>query len=299
MTSKDHCIGRCQPLNAATQVEGKMLHLTAFQKFVAVLQDAFAKVELTSNSRNDCRETRNVCSRACLFVSYFIDWTPMCVLGNTSFNLLHETLPTLTPPLPCWCWGNDQTANFIVTVFDLNASNSEHIYHDNFSTTISNTETLPENSAFWRTWMAVIPWKQIKAFVYLRMSLDEHSQINKYCTNRNSGSYRCELPRGLHSLLVFTKSVDSNFRAFWLAPVTWNILGYSLFCERREKWSVVSRKFQKKKLWPLMNRHFFIHLIWLILKQLSPSGSVKSGGYMPRRFASRYISTTIHLPCGG
>ena len=43
---------------------------------------------------------------------------------------------------------------------------------------------------------------------------------------------------------------------------------------------------------------FFIHLIWQILKQLSPSGSVKSGGYIPRRFASRYISTTIHLPFG-
>ena len=29
------------------------------------------------------------------------------------------------------------------------------------------------------------------------------------------------------------------------------------------------------------------------------SGSVKSGGYIPRRFASRYIFTTIHLPFGG
>ena len=29
--------------------------------------------------------------------------------------------------------------------------------------------------------------------------------------------------------------MDSNFRAFWLAPVTWNILRYSLFCERGEK----------------------------------------------------------------
>ena len=48
--------------------------------------------------------------------------------------------------------------------------------------------------------------------------------------------------------LVFTKSVDSNFRTFWLAPVTQNILGYSLFCEQREKWCVVLRKFQKKKL---------------------------------------------------
>ena len=35
------------------------------------------------------------------------------------------------------------------------------------------------------------------------------------------------------------------------------------------------------------------------IKQLSPSGLVKSGGYIPRRFASRYISTTIHLPFGG
>ena len=52
----------------------------------------------------------------------------------------------------------------------------------------------------------------------------------------------------VYSLLVFTKSVDSNFRAIWLAPVTRNVLGYSLFCERREKWPVVSRKFQKKKL---------------------------------------------------
>ena len=42
--------------------------------------------------------------------------------------------------------------------------------------------------------------------------------------------------------------MDSNFRAFWLAPVTRNILGYSLFCERREKWRVVSRNFPKKKL---------------------------------------------------
>ena len=29
-----------------------------------------------------------------------------------------------------------------------------------------------------------------------------------------------------------------------------------------------------------------------------PSDLVKSGGYIPRRFASRYISTTIHLSFG-
>ena len=58
-------------------------------------------------------------------------------------------------------------------------------------------------------------------------------------------------------MLVFTKSVDSNFRAFLLAPVTWNILGYALFCERREKRRVVPRKFQEKKLWPLIITAFF------------------------------------------
>ena len=106
----------------------------------------------------------------------------------------------------------------------------------------------------------------------------------------------CHLAAISHKLLlVFTKSVDSNFRAFWLAPVTRKIVGYSLFCERKEKWSVFSRKFQKKKL----KKRFFIHLIWLILKQLSPSGSVKSGGYIPRRFASRCISTTIHTSPSG
>ena len=43
--------------------------------------------------------------------------------------------------------------------------------------------------------------------------------------------------------------------------------------------------------------NFFI--IWSILKQLSPSGSVKSCGYIPRRFASRYISTAIHISPSG
>jgi len=92
--------------------------------------------------------------------------------------------------------------------------------------------------------------------------------------------------------------VDSNFRAFRLAPVTWNILGYSLLCEQREKWRVVSRKFHKKKLWPLMKRHFFNPSDLINTKTTNPSGSAKSGGYIPRRFASRYISTPIHLPSG-
>ena len=34
-----------------------------------------------------------------------------------------------------------------------------------------------------------------------------------------------------YPVLLFTKSVNSNFCAFWLAPITRNILGYSLFCD--------------------------------------------------------------------
>ena len=44
---------------------------------------------------------------------------------------------------------------------------------------------------------------------------------------------------------------------------------------------------------------FFYRSDLVNTKQLSPSGSVKSGGYILRRFACRYISTTIHLPFGG
>jgi len=33
-----------------------------------------------------------------------------------------------------------------------------------------------------------------------------------------------------------------------LAPVTWNILGYSLFCEQREKWRVISQKVSEEEI---------------------------------------------------
>ena len=49
-------------------------------------------------------------------------------------------------------------------------------------------------------------------------------------------------------MLVFTKSVDSNFRAFSLAPVTRNILGYSLFCERFAK--VLEEEIEEASFYP-------------------------------------------------
>ena len=47
------------------------------------------------------------------------------------------------------------------------------------------------------------------------------------------------------------------------------------------------------------NKVHFYPIMLVILKQPSLSGSVPSARYIPRRFASRYISTTIHLPVGG
>ena len=44
---------------------------------------------------------------------------------------------------------------------------------------------------------------------------------------------------------------------------------------------------------------FFYPFSLVNTKQLFPSGSLKSGGYIHRRFASRYTSTTINLPFGG
>ena len=73
-----------------------------------------------------------------------------------------------------------------------------------------------------------------------------------------------------YCLLVFTKSVNSSFRAFLLVPViTRNILDYSLFCDRSEdgvsfrdifgrrnlsdKWSSRTKKISKKS-WNLVCR---------------------------------------------
>ena len=47
--------------------------------------------------------------------------------------------------------------------------------------------------------------------------------------------------------LVFTKTVNSNFRAFWWVPVTWNILGYSLFFDRSQDGVSFRDIFRQKK----------------------------------------------------
>ena len=69
-----------------------------------------------------------------------------------------------------------------------------------------------------------------------------------------------------YHLLVFTKSVDCNFRAFWLAPVTQNIRGNSLFWDGTQNgfsfrdsfkrlisrwiWSSCTNKYQERdKIW--------------------------------------------------
>ena len=41
-----------------------------------------------------------------------------------------------------------------------------------------------------------------------------------------------------------------------------------------------------------------IQLVWYILKTIIHLSVGESGGYLPRRFAARQISTTIHLHFG-
>ena len=81
-----------------------------------------------------------------------------------------------------------------------------------------------------------------------------------YLPNFNHNHTTTELTNNKF-ILVFTKSVNSNFCAFWLAPVTCNILGYSPLCdwsqdgvlfwgifERRNlsnKWSSHTNKYQE------------------------------------------------------
>ena len=54
-----------------------------------------------------------------------------------------------------------------------------------------------------------------------------------------------------------------------------------------------------KVFYLLIKTAFFYPSDLVNTKTTIPSGSVKSGGYVPRSFVSRYISTTIHLPFGG
>ena len=51
-------------------------------------------------------------------------------------------------------------------------------------------------------------------------------------------------------LVVITKSLNSNFCAFWLVPVTRNILGYLLFCDQSQD-GVCFKTFSKDEIWAI------------------------------------------------
>ena len=51
-------------------------------------------------------------------------------------------------------------------------------------------------------------------------------------------------------VVVITKSLNSNFCAFWLVPVTRNILGYSLFCDQSRD-GVCFETFSKDEIWAI------------------------------------------------
>ena len=87
--------------------------------------------------------------------------------------------------------------------------------------------------------------------------------------------------------LVFTKSVDSSFRAFWLAPVTRNILGYSLFWNGiqngfsfrdsfqrgnfSDKWSSCTNKYGQKR-----DKIWLVGVYWSVEKNVLTEFAAKS-----------------------
>ena len=76
-----------------------------------------------------------------------------------------------------------------------------------------------------------------------------------------------------YSVLVSTKSMNRDFRAFWLAPLNRNTLGYLLFCDRSQdgfsfrdifgrrnlcdKWSIRTNKYQESNELRLVARKLF------------------------------------------
>ena len=65
--------------------------------------------------------------------------------------------------------------------------------------------------------------------------------------NRNA-CYAGYIELGIYVLLVFTKLGNSIFCVFWLAPVTQNILGYSLFCDRSQDGVSFQDFFRRREL---------------------------------------------------
>ena len=69
-------------------------------------------------------------------------------------------------------------------------------------------------------------------------------------------------------LSVFTKSVNSTFRAFWLAPVTRNNLGYSLFYYRSQDgvslWGIFGRRNLSDRWSSLANKYRESDYTWLV-----------------------------------
>ena len=96
-------------------------------------------------------------------------------------------------------------------------------------------------------------------------------------------------------LLVYTTQVNSAFDARWLAIS--EVISEVLFTsEHRAAHQTLkidhfsANCYRYSSFWRCLFK-----LVWYMLKQLFTSVSMNGGGYLPRLFAARQISTTIHL----
>ena len=66
--------------------------------------------------------------------------------------------------------------------------------------------------------------------------------------------------------------MNSNFRAFWLAPLTRNILGYSLFCDQSQDGVSVRDTFERRTLsnkWSSRTKKYQdSDELWLVIREL-------------------------------
>ena len=101
--------------------------------------------------------------------------------------------------------------------------------------------------------------------LHIRITQGCHWGLSKWSLKDSSRSFNLQiLP---YFVLVFTKSVNSNFCTFWLALITQNSLGHSLFCNQSQdgisfwdifdwrnssdKWRSTNKYQECDKLWPV------------------------------------------------
>ena len=128
-------------------------------------------------------------------------------------------------------------------------------------------------------------------FLLVVWILNHPTGSSKYSTTRKN-IQRYYTPK--HLILVYTTQVNSTFPARWLASL--EVISQVLFTsEQLKKTKWLLSLFFSNKVTVLAASYSACVVYTKTIIHLSVN---ESGGYLPRRFAARQISTTIHLHFG-